>query len=304
MFRVWEFREQGPIARIARTARVQLALSRTSCKLYWPKATRPCMRRSRRHGRWMQRPPSEFCRPVSACTPIPDSRGKGITIALVDAGFYPHPDLVQPRNRIRVWADATDDPVSVFHFEPEESPSWPDWDSARDWQWHGTMTSTVAAGRCSGCLLRSASMFANCAVLLFLCPLLFRECPEWIVPCGRHGALWCLLPRPHHCSCLVSPAVLVPQPDCISRGPVDQYTGRGGVLYRRGDSHCGRSHERVWSQAPITSPHDLMLQKLSSHMLGGVRRTQSLQGNTPRSGLGGSVNIAMNSSKLLSGSRK
>jgi len=33
-----------------------------------------------------------------------DSRfsGEGITIALVDAGFYPHPDLVQPRNRIRV----------------------------------------------------------------------------------------------------------------------------------------------------------------------------------------------------------
>ncbi len=72
--------------------------------------------------------------------------GKGITIALVDAGFYPHSDLVQPRNRIRVWADATVDPVSVFHFEPEETPTWPDWNGARDWQWHGTMTTTVAAG--------------------------------------------------------------------------------------------------------------------------------------------------------------
>ena len=76
----------------------------------------------------------------------PRFSGKGITIALVDAGFYPHPDLVQPRNRIRVWADATHDPVSVFHFDPEEAPNWPDWDGARDWQWHGTMTSTVAAG--------------------------------------------------------------------------------------------------------------------------------------------------------------
>jgi hypothetical protein len=66
--------------------------------------------------------------------------------ALVDAGFYPHPDLVRPRNRIRVWADATHDPVSVFHFDPEEAPNWPDWDGARDWQWHGTMTSSVAAG--------------------------------------------------------------------------------------------------------------------------------------------------------------
>ncbi len=64
----------------------------------------------------------------------------------MDAGLYPHPDLVQPRNRIRVWADATVDPVCVFHFQPEEAPKWPDWDGARDWQWHGTMTSTVAAG--------------------------------------------------------------------------------------------------------------------------------------------------------------
>jgi serine protease AprX len=76
----------------------------------------------------------------------PRFSGKGITIALVDAGFYPHPDLVQPRNRIRVWADATVDPVAVFHFQPEETPKWPDWDGARDWQWHGMMTSTVAAG--------------------------------------------------------------------------------------------------------------------------------------------------------------
>src|SRR6266446_8978860 len=86
----------------------------------------------------------------SAADPPPpaDPRfsGKGITIALVDAGFYPHPDLVQPRNRIRVWADATRDSVSAIHFEPDETPRWPDWDGARDWQWHGTMTSTVAAG--------------------------------------------------------------------------------------------------------------------------------------------------------------
>ena len=25
-------------------------------------------------------------------------------------------------------------------------PRWPDWDAARDWQWHGLMTSVVAAG--------------------------------------------------------------------------------------------------------------------------------------------------------------
>ena len=76
----------------------------------------------------------------------PRFSGQGVTLALVDSGFYPHPDLVRPQNRIRAWADATRDPVSVIRFEPEETPKWPDWDGARDWQWHGTMTSTVAAG--------------------------------------------------------------------------------------------------------------------------------------------------------------
>ena len=100
--------------------------------------------------------------------------------------------------------------------------------------------------------------------LPLLCPLLFRECPEWPVPSGRHGVLWCLVPRPYHCSRVVSRAVLVPQPGCSSRGPVHQYAWRGGVFDRCGDSHCGRSHERVRREAPITSPHDLRLGKVLS----------------------------------------
>ncbi|MEK9135765.1 MAG: hypothetical protein AAB393_01475, partial [Bacteroidota bacterium] len=31
----------------------------------------------------------------------PRFRGRGITIAFLDSGFYPHPDLVRPRNRIK-----------------------------------------------------------------------------------------------------------------------------------------------------------------------------------------------------------
>jgi serine protease AprX len=76
----------------------------------------------------------------------PRFSGQGVTIALIDSGFYPHPDLVQPRNRIRVWADASHDPVSVFYFGQAYTPKWPDWGGARSWQWHGMMTSTVAAG--------------------------------------------------------------------------------------------------------------------------------------------------------------
>ncbi|HET9315943.1 MAG TPA: hypothetical protein VFQ51_10155, partial [Vicinamibacteria bacterium] len=34
-------------------------------------------------------------------------RGRGVTIAFLDSGFYAHPDLVQPRNRIRKYVDIT-----------------------------------------------------------------------------------------------------------------------------------------------------------------------------------------------------
>ncbi|MGB0078339.1 MAG: S8 family serine peptidase [Candidatus Sulfotelmatobacter sp.] len=76
----------------------------------------------------------------------PRFSGQGVTLAVVDSGFYPHPELVRPQNRIRVWADATDDPVFVLRFDREETPQWPDSDGVRDWQWHGTMTSAVACG--------------------------------------------------------------------------------------------------------------------------------------------------------------
>lgn len=33
--------------------------------------------------------------------------GKGVTIAFLDSGFYPHPDLIQPENRIVAFKDIT-----------------------------------------------------------------------------------------------------------------------------------------------------------------------------------------------------
>ena len=35
---------------------------------------------------------------------------------------------------------------AALMFEPEAEPRWPDWDSGAPAQWHGLMTSTVAAG--------------------------------------------------------------------------------------------------------------------------------------------------------------
>ena len=61
--------------------------------------------------------------------------GKGVTIAFLDSGFYPHPDLTKPENRILAYRnlpDAEHDLSSLF--KPDVA------------SWHGMMTSVVAAG--------------------------------------------------------------------------------------------------------------------------------------------------------------
>jgi serine protease AprX len=76
----------------------------------------------------------------------PRHAGRGVTLALVDAAFHPHPDLVRPRNRIRAWVDAGREPVRVLRFAEDETPRWPGGDAGDAGQWHGLMTSAVAAG--------------------------------------------------------------------------------------------------------------------------------------------------------------
>ncbi|MBK9163708.1 MAG: S8 family serine peptidase [Acidobacteria bacterium] len=61
--------------------------------------------------------------------------GRGVTIAFLDSGFYPHVDLTTPRNRIVGYRDllrADGDLSSLF--QPDVA------------SWHGMMTSVVAAG--------------------------------------------------------------------------------------------------------------------------------------------------------------
>ncbi len=61
--------------------------------------------------------------------------GKGVTICFIDSGFYPHPDLTQPENRILAVVDLTDPPLTAKTFYTPQPVSW-----------HGTMTSVVGAG--------------------------------------------------------------------------------------------------------------------------------------------------------------
>ena len=61
--------------------------------------------------------------------------GRGVTIAFLDSGFYPHPDLVTSVNRVIGYHDLTGERRSLLSS-----------DSVESWQWHGTQTSVAAAG--------------------------------------------------------------------------------------------------------------------------------------------------------------
>lgn len=66
----------------------------------------------------------------------PAYTGQGVTLAFLDSGFYPHPDLTRPENRILCYVDATGAiPIESDNFSKPQVTSW-----------HGLMTSCVAAG--------------------------------------------------------------------------------------------------------------------------------------------------------------
>ncbi len=61
--------------------------------------------------------------------------GKGVTIAFLDSGFYPHVDLTTPKNRIIAYRSLLEADGEIGSlFQPDVA------------SWHGMMTSVVAAG--------------------------------------------------------------------------------------------------------------------------------------------------------------
>jgi serine protease AprX len=65
----------------------------------------------------------------------PARTGRGVSIAFLDSGFFPHPDLTEPVNRIIAYRDVTRPRATL---NPTQKPE--------SWDWHGTMTSVAAAG--------------------------------------------------------------------------------------------------------------------------------------------------------------
>jgi serine protease AprX len=61
--------------------------------------------------------------------------GRGVTIAFLDSGFYSHPDLITPTNRILAYHSIARDEGDQTPLEANDVASW-----------HGMMTSVVATG--------------------------------------------------------------------------------------------------------------------------------------------------------------
>jgi serine protease AprX len=66
----------------------------------------------------------------------PHYTGRGVTLAFLDSGFFAHPDLIEPTNRLTAYVDAT---LSEPAMRPAPRRAEPT-------SWHGLMTSCVAAG--------------------------------------------------------------------------------------------------------------------------------------------------------------
>jgi serine protease AprX len=65
--------------------------------------------------------------------------GRGVTMAFIDSGFYPHPDLARPVSRIAAY-------VNIVHKAPTRKELETEFSLPNDSSWHGMMTSVVAAG--------------------------------------------------------------------------------------------------------------------------------------------------------------
>ncbi len=80
--------------------------------------------------------------------------GKGVTIAFIDSGFYPHPDITQPQNRVLAYVNIAD-------------PDKDDFSVSTSTSWHGMQTSLSAAGNgfLSNGLYRGIASDANLVLL-------------------------------------------------------------------------------------------------------------------------------------------
>lgn len=105
-----------------------------------------CYETSRRLWRQLNRDRQKIGRDGSWILPLSwrlavDDRyaGRGVTLASLDSGFYLHPDLVRPENRVVAY-------VNILRQEVDQQTLWREVSEPNQDAWHGLMTSVIAAG--------------------------------------------------------------------------------------------------------------------------------------------------------------
>lgn len=168
-------------------------------------------------------------------------RGRGVTIAFLDSGFHPHPDIAEPAGRIRAYHDVHD-PDGMLEADGEPAADC----------WHGTQTCVAAAG--SGRL--SDGVYRGLA----------SEAPLVLVRVGRGGRIsddaiergleWVLENQERHAIRVVSMSLGGDADRTLSESRInrlaEQAVARGMVLVAAaGNSGCGPAPRAV---PPATAP--------------------------------------------------
>ncbi len=139
----------------------------------------------------------------------PRFTGRGITIAFIDSGFFPHPDLMKPRKRIKAIVDVTDEARNAAYFSAPHPESW-----------HGTMTSVAAVGNgfLSRGLYRGLAPEANVVLIKVLDTRTGRINTTNIT----RGLRWVIKNKKRYGIDIISLSVGDDDPASLEESPVDQ----------------------------------------------------------------------------------
>ncbi len=139
----------------------------------------------------------------------PRFTGRGVTIAFIDSGFFPHPDLLKPRKRIKAIVDVTDEARTSSYFSQPHPESW-----------HGTMTSVAAAG--SGSLSRGLYRGLAPEASVVLIKVLDTRTGRINTENITRGLRWAMDNRKRYGINIISLSVGDDDPATLEESPVDQ----------------------------------------------------------------------------------
>jgi serine protease AprX len=143
----------------------------------------------------------------------PRFKGRGVTIAFLDSGFHPHPDLIRPDNRIKATVDVTDENKGKAYFAKIHTESW-----------HGTMTTVAATGNgfLSHGLYRGIAAASDVVLVKVMDTRTKRITTENIA----RGIRWAREHKQKYGIRIISISVGDDEPASLSESPVDQEAER------------------------------------------------------------------------------